>query len=294
MLDFEPVKIEHRDLIRENIPESSSPICDFTFGNIFCWSIAENTRIALKDGFLFLRSRFNGIKSYAFPWGKGDIKAALKILEEDAKERNAPLSFYCLSEEQTAVLKEIYGERFRAWEQRDFFDYVYSRENLAELKGRKYHSKKNHINSFVKNYNFSYEELSENNLEECLDFSRRWHKNGARNPKLDEELLVIEKAFKYFGQLGLFGAVLRVDGEIIAYALGEKMPDGKTFCTHFEKASPGIPTAYAMINKAFAEKSLGDFEYINREDDAGEENLRKAKTSYHPEFLVKKYYGKIL
>ena len=131
-------------------------------------------------------------------------------------------------------------------------------------------------------------------MEECLDFSRRWHKNGARNPKLDEELLVIEKAFKYFGQLGLFGAVLRVDGEIIAYALGEKMPDGKTFCTHFEKASPEIPTAYAMINKAFAEKSLGDFEYINREDDAGEENLRKAKTSYHPEFLVKKYYGKIL
>lgn len=294
MLDFEPVKIEHKDLISEYIPDSASPICDFTFGNIFCWSIAENTRIAMKDGFLFLRSRFNGIKSYAFPWGKGDIKVALKILEEDAKERNAPLSFYCLSEEQTATLKEIYGERFKAWEQRDFFDYVYLKENLAQLKGRKYHSKKNHINSFVKNFNFSYEELNENNLEECLEFSRQWHKNGTRNPKLDEELLVIEKAFKNFAQLGLFGGILRVDGEIVAYALGEKMPDGKTFCTHFEKASPQIPTAYAMINKIFTEKSLVGFEYVNREDDAGEENLRKAKTSYHPEFLVKKYYGKIL
>ena len=72
------------------------------------------------------------------------------------------------------------------------------------------------------------------------------------------------------------------------------MPDGKTYCTHFEKASPEYLTAYAVINKLFAEKSLGDFEYINREDDAGVENLRKAKTSYHPEHLVKKYYGKIL
>ena len=72
------------------------------------------------------------------------------------------------------------------------------------------------------------------------------------------------------------------------------MPDGKTYCTHFEKASPEYLTAYAVINKLFAENSLGEFQYINREDDAGVENLRKAKTSYHPEHLVKKYYGKIL
>ena len=294
MLDFQPVKIEDRDLILNNIPESASQICDFSFANIFCWSVGENTRIAQKDGFIFLRSRFNGVKSYAFPWGKGDIKTALKIIEKDAKERNADFSFYCLSEEQSEILKEIYGDRLVLHEQRDFFDYVYLREKLATLSGRKYHSKKNHVNSFCKKNNFSYEELNETNLKECLEFSHLWHKSGDRNPKLDEEMLVIEKAFEHFRELHLSGALLRVDGKIVAYALGEAMPDGKTYCTHFEKASPEYLTAYAVINKLFAEKSLGDFEYINREDDAGVENLRKAKTSYHPEHLVKKYYGKIL
>ena len=294
MLDFQPVKIEDRDLILNEIPESASQICDFSFGNIFCWSVGENTRIAEKDGFIFLRSRFNGVKSYAFPWGKGDVKTALKIIEEDAKERNADFSFYCLSEDQAEILKEIYGEKLVLEEQRDFFDYVYLREKLATLSGRKYHSKKNHVNSFCKKNNFSYEELNENNLKECLEFSHQWHKCGERNPKLDEEMLVIEKAFEHFGELHLSGALLRVDGKIVAYALGEAMPDGKTYCTHFEKASPEYLTAYAVINKLFAENSLGGFEYINREDDAGVENLRKAKTSYHPEHLVKKYYGKIL
>ncbi len=294
MLDFQPVKIEDRALLMESIPKSVSQVCDFSFGNIFCWSVGENTRIAEKDGFIFLRSRFNGVKSYAFPWGKGDIKNALEILEEDAKERNTEFSFYCLSREQAETLKGIYGGRLLLEEQRDFFDYIYLREKLASLSGRKYHSKKNHVNTFCKRNNFSYEALNESNLQECLEFSHLWHKGGERNPKLDEEMLVIEKAFAHFFELHLSGAVLRVDGKIVAYALGEEMPDGKTYCIHFEKASPDYLTAYSVINKLFAEKALEKYEYINREDDAGVENLRKAKTSYHPEYLVKKYYGKIL
>lgn len=294
MLDFQHVKIEDREIIEKYIPESCTQMCDFSFGNIFAWSVAENTRIAQKDGFVFLRSRFNGVKSYAFPWGNGDIKNALNILEEDAKERGAELSFYCVSEEQSEVLKRVYGKRLVLEEQRDFFDYVYLREELASLKGRKFHSKKNHVNSFCKKFNFSYEELNKNNLKECLEFSRLWHKNGPRNPKLDEEKLVIDKAFEYFNELKLSGALIRVEGNIVAYAVGEKMADGKTYCTHFEKASPDFLTAYAVINKLFAENSLQEFEYINREDDTGAEGLRKAKTSYNPEYLVKKYYAKIL
>lgn len=294
MLDFEDVKIEHRELLLKAIPDSVKQICDFSFGNIYCWGIAEKTRVAQKDDFVFLRSRFNGVKSYAFPWGDGDVKKALEMLREDAEARNAEFSFYCVSEEQAEVLRSFYGERLVLEEQRDFFDYVYIREKLATLSGRKFHSKKNHVNSFCKKYNFTYEELNEENLSECLDFSRRWHKNGPRNPKLDEEKLVIDRAFQDFNALGLTGALVRVDGNIVAYAVGEKMADGKTYCTHFEKASPEYPAAYAVINKLFAENSLGEFQYINREDDSGAENLRKAKTSYNPEYLVKKYYARIL
>lgn len=294
MLDFRPVTVADKELVLSNIPQPCKKMCDFSFGNLVAWGVAENTRVAQQNGFVFLRSRFNGVKSYAFPWGNGNIADALEVLKEDSLERGGKLSFYCVAEEQLSVLSKIYGGRLKVQEQRDFFDYVYLRGNLATLKGRKYHSKKNHVNSFCKKNDYSFEELNDKNRDECLRFSHEWHKNGPRNPKLDEEMLVIDKAFGNIESLGLTGGIVRVNGKIVAYALGEPMADGETYCTHFEKASPEYPAAYAVINKLFAEKMLGEFKYINREDDAGSEGLRKAKTSYHPEYLIKKYYVEII
>lgn len=293
MLEFELITPDDRELIEKNIPASVRNMCDFSFGNLVCWGAVENTRLARNGRFIFLRSRFNGVKAYAFPWGDGELDEAFELLERDATQRGCKLNFYCVSEEQLEALRARYGERLLVEEQRDFFDYVYLRENLAELKGRRYHSKKNHVNSFLKKYAFSYERINRVNIDECLAFSRLWHKAGERNPKLDEEKLVIDKAFENFYELGLSGALIRVDGKIVAYALGEEMADGETYCTHFEKASPELPQAYAVINKLFAEINLEKYKYINREDDAGSEGLRKAKTSYHPEFLIKKYYVEV-
>ena len=112
--------------------------------------------------------------------------------------------------------------------------------------------------------------------------------------RLEAERQVIDCAFSKFAQLGYRGIILRVDGRIVAYALGEPMADGNTFCVHFEKASPDFPQAYAAVNKFFADKLMGEFQYINREDDAGVEGLRKAKLSYQPQYLLKKYYAKVL
>lgn len=294
MLDLQHIKTEHKGLIESYIPDCCKRMCDFTFGNLYAWGAAEHTEIAEKDGFLYLSATFNGVTSYAVPWGKSDMRIALSEIQKDAAERDADLSFFCVSEEQLPVLYGFFGDRLVVKEQRDYFDYVYLRENLAELKGRKYHSKKNHVNSFVKKNNYVYEELSCDNLGECLEFSRWWHRVTESTQRLEAERQVIDRAFSRFEKLGLSGALLRVNGKIVAYALGEPMADGETYCVHYEKASPDHPTAYAAINKLFAEKSLGAFKYINREDDAGIEGLRKAKTSYHPELFVKKYYAKVI
>ena len=294
MLDLQHLKTEHKALIEKYIPRECHQMCDFSFGNLYSWSAAEHTEFSEKDGFLYLRSTFNGVTSYAFPWGEGDINIALDEIQRDASEREADLSFYCIAENQLPFLQSFFGDKLIVKEQRDYFDYIYLRENLATLKGRKFHSKKNHVNSFCKKHNYHYEELSESNLTECLAFSHSWHMMSESTQRLEAERQVIDKAFRNFYKLGLKGALLRIDNEIVAYALGEPMCDNETFCVHFEKASPKYPQAYAAINKLFAEKSLGDYKYINREDDAGVEGLRKAKLSYQPEFLVKKYYAKII
>lgn len=294
MLDLQHLKTQHKSLVERYIPVACRKMCDFTFGNLYAWSAAEHTEFAEKDGFLYLRSTFNGVTSYAFPWGDGDIHTAFEQIRQDALERGADLSFYCVGEEQLEQLRSFFGDKLIVKEQRDYFDYVYLRENLATLKGRRYHSKKNHVNTFCKRYNYTYEELTDENLSECLEFSHKWHMLADSTQQLEAERQVIDCAFKKFFELGLSGALLRVDGKIVAYAVGEPMLDGETYCIHFEKACPEIPTAYATVNKMFAEKLPDKFKYINREDDAGVEGLRKAKTSYHPEFFVKKYYAKVI
>lgn len=294
MLDLHHIKTNDKELVLGFMPDCCRQLCDFSFGNLYTWSAAEHTELAVCDSFLFLRSTFNGVTSYAFPWGKGDISKALQTIVDDARERESDLSFYCVTEEQLPYLEKFFGNRLVVREQRDYFDYIYLSENLSLLKGRKLHSKKNHVNSFMKKFTYTVEDITEDNLKECLEFSHRWHMQNESTQQLEAERQVIDCAFSKFGKLNYRGIIIRVGGDIVAYALGEPMADGKTFCVHFEKASPDFPQAYAAVNKLFADRLTGEFIYINREDDAGVEGLRKAKLSYQPEYLLKKYYAKVI
>ncbi len=294
MLEFRHIKTDDKDTLNKYMPLSVMQMCDFSFGNLYCWSAKEHTEFCEKDDFLYIRSTFNGVRSYAFPWGKGDVNNALAEICEDAKEREADLSFYCVSEEQLSILKAFFKEKLCVKEHRDYFDYIYLTEKLSALSGRKLHSKKNHVNSFVKKYSYILEPITESNKEECKAFSRKWFMENESTQTLEAERQVIDLAFKKYEKLGFYGCALRVDGKIIAFCLGEEMPDKETFCVHFEKADGNYRTAYAAINKLFCEKLTEKYKYVNREDDAGAEGLRKAKLSYNPEYLVKKYYAKVL
>ncbi len=294
MLELKHIKTTDKEIFEKYIPDSVKQMCDFSFGNLYCWSAKEHTEFCEKDGFLYMRSTFNGVRSYAFPWGDGDVYAALGEICRDAVEREADLSFYCVSEEQLRVLKSYFKENLCVKEHRDYFDYVYLTENLAKLSGRNLHSKKNHVNSFVKKFNYTFEELSQNNISECKAFSDKWFMANESTQMLEAERQVINSAFKKYGDLGFYGYALRVEGEIIAFCLGEQMSDGETFCVHFEKALADYKSAYEALYKLFSEKLSAKYKYVNREDDAGVEGLRKAKLSYNPEYLVKKYYAKVL
>lgn len=293
MLDFKPVSLEDRAVFLPILNKAKTPCCDFTFGNLYAWCAAENILACLSDGMLFFRSTIYGVTAYTMPLGESDEKNALLLLQEDARDRNVKLCFNCLCEKSAALLKEHYGDRLTVTEQRAIFDYIYLREDLANLSGRRFHAKKNHYNAFVKNYDFVYEELTQANLEECLAFSREWHKNAKPSPQLDCEHGAVERAFAHFTELGLSGALLRVGGKIVAYTAGEPSCSPRMYCTHFEKALPEIEGSYAAINKLFAERTLGGYDFIDREDDAGSEGLRKAKLSYQPELLLKKYYAEL-
>ena len=291
MLDFQSISIEDRERVENYFDFLEEPFCDFTFGNLFCWSVVENTKIAFLNNFLFIRFSDDEKFYYSFPLGNGEIKNAINLIIEDAKINNKKFQFVCLTENQTKILKEIFKEKIEINKNRDSFDYVYSVEKLATLSGRKYHSKKNHFNSFKNNYDFIYEEINENNLPECIKFANEWYHENPTTKALIKEQKVLNNALENYFELNLIGAIIKINEKIVAFCVGEKMADKNIFCTHFEKASSEFPKAYTVINKLFSEFSINNFEFVNREDDAGIDGLRKAKLSYYPEFILEKYYA---
>ncbi len=198
---------------------------------------------------------------------------------------------YNVTPDNFELLEKWYPGRFQIEYERDNADYVYESEKLAALPGKKLHGKRNHVNKFKSIYanRWSYESISRENVEECFQMALRWRNDNGCNEDLEKnaEMCVTLNALRLFEELGLTGGVLRVDGEIVAFTIGEPVCSD-TFVVHIEKAYAEIPGAYNMINQQFVEHECMDYTYVNREEDTGAEGLRRAKLSYRPVFLVEK------
>ena len=180
--------------------------------------------------------------------------------------------------------------RFQIEYVRDVADYVYETEKLATLAGKKLHGKRNHINKFKTLYpDWSYEHINDENVEECFQMALKWrNQNGCDDDaEKNAEMCVTLNSLRLYKELGLTGGILRVNGQIAAFSMGEPLCSD-TFVVHIEKAFADIEGAYPMINQQFVQHECMDYKYVNREDDAGSEGLRKAKLSYRPAFMVEK------
>jgi hypothetical protein len=175
-------------------------------------------------------------------------------------------------------------------EDRDHHDYIYNVKELLELKGNRFHDKKNLVNQFRKNYRYEYIELSAGLIGECLEFEDHWCriKECGKSPGLERERCAILEMLKNFDSLDIRGGAIRIGGKIAAIALGEKVSP-EILVIHVEKANPDIPGLYQSINQEFLMHEAGGCRLVNREQDLGVPGLRKAKMSYNPVGFIKKY-----
>jgi hypothetical protein len=225
-----------------------------------------------------------------FPIGTGDIKEVIQLLEEDSFLHGNPLCMMGLSTEVLTELDTLFPEQFRWFPERDYFDYIYYREDLVELKGKKYQSKRNHINKFKKEYEYEFVPITKDIVPLCLTMAEKWCKE---NDCKDNESLLNEKrsmkdALEHLDELGGMGGALFVGRQIVAFTYGSPI-NHDTYGVHVEKADTHIDGAYSIINQSFASMIPEQYTYINREEDLGIEGLRKAKMSYNPIFLLKKH-----
>ena len=179
---------------------------------------------------------------------------------------------------------------YEVTEKRNSFDYVYNTSDLINLSGKKYHSKKNHINTFNKLYAYEYVRYDNSMKSECVNFCAKVLAEHYRDnvKSYNAELESIQKAFDSFDVLRLKCGLLCADNKIIALSVGEKLNNDYALI-HIEKADYNYRTAYSVINNLFLKNEFADTIYVNREEDMGIEGIRKAKMSYKPCFLIEKY-----
>lgn len=292
MLTFKRPEISDKIWVNECLKHASSLNCEYSFGNLFIWSTAYSTEICKYNDFLITRWGRGKNISYSVPLGEGDFTSAINEIIEDAKSLGNKPRIYGITESYLALLQEAFLGKFEYKYDDGFNDYIYSTEKMANLSGKKYHGKRNHISYFKKTYsNWSFEKITKENIPECIALHSKWIENKDSSEEDEDYSLEFEAvltAFEYFEELDLIGGLIRLDGKVIAFTLGEAQMNGKCFVTHFEKAPAEIRGAYPLINQEFTKNCLLQYEYVNREEDLGLEGLRKAKQSYRPEIWLKK------
>lgn len=201
---------------------------------------------------------------------------------------------YCLIPEDYLARFEDANTFFHIEEQPGYADYVYMKEDLAELKGNKFSKKRNLINQFKKRYlnngAVSVDKIRPEDADECADFLEKWCEERDCD---EEDGLACEKAaainiLEYFGDLDVRGILLRMNGEIGAFAVASDLTSDMGVL-HFEKALAKYKGLYQYFDKECAKRLFNGSKYINKESDMDIPGLAKAKKSYHPVFMVKSY-----
>lgn len=309
-LSFKPIALESRSEILRFLHNDHFSIADISFGNLYIWKHARAISYAICGDSLIIQTRQThkeGQNPYFFFPIAGDESSkleALKTLESYARENGFPLHFERIEAHNLPLLRQAFPA-ISIEPTPDRFDYVYSIEELIALSGRKFHKKKNHLNSFLQRYEWEIEPITQASASELAQVARIWlDSNPAKNDDLELEYLGICAALESFDKLGLQGIAVRAREKlalgsgnidpaesvlpVIAFSFGEVISD-EMAVIHIEKAAPNIIGAYQIINQQLLARCFSSLRYANREEDLGIAGLRQAKRGYNPIFMVEKH-----
>lgn len=290
MNEFKPISIDDKELITSYTIPTAEQDCDLSFANLYSWHFMTESSYALIHNQLVIRfSHPEEGHEYFMPFGSGNPMPVIEELESMARKTGERLCLRGISPDIRNKLESYYPTLFDYSEDRDYFDYIYNRQDLAELKGKNYQPKRNHVNKFRKAYPFTYEPLTPELIPECVEFEASWcRRHGCdENENIRNERRALIEAFRQWDALGLTGAVIRIEGEVTAFTFGAPI-NHNTFGVHYEKADINIDGSYSAINQYFAAHLPEQYLYLNREEDLGIPGLRQAKLSYHPVKLLEK------
>ena len=289
--EFKTLELLDKEIFREFFKEYKPKISELTFTNLFVWRTHYKFQWSIYNDWLVIVSLEGEFGTYAMePVGPSPRDEATRVvlewMREEKKEKNPRIE---RADERT--VSEIEGVQGIIIEPtRDHFDYVYLREDLVNLAGNKYRSKRNHINQLLRTYSYQYSDLAPDHIQDCIELQEKWC--ILRRCEDDMNLLgewdAVKEILSSYESLDVQGGVVTIENKVMAFTIGQMLNDD-TAVVHIEKADPEIPGLYPVINQQFCENNWKDVRFINREQDLGMPGLREAKLSYYPDHMVKKF-----
>ncbi|MFL0267540.1 DUF2156 domain-containing protein [Candidatus Clostridium radicumherbarum] len=294
-MNFSKICLEDKKIIDKFILPYKFLSCEYCFTSLYIWKDACDIQYTVyKDALIIKKRDFDGNYHFMQPIGytKENLMSIIEALKTYKEENNMRYLFKDLEEgfinEVNLMLKEKKSLCIK--EDRDNFDYLYEAKKLMTFSGKKLHSKKNHFNYFIKNYDYEVVDIdSEDVIEDVIMAAEKWYEeNEEKDDKLYYELIAIKDIVKNMDSLNLKGIAVYVDGKIGAFSIGESLNE-KLAVIHIEKGDKDIEGIYSFIARTFVDRCFNNSEIINREQDLGIEGLRKSKMSYYPLKLEKKF-----
>lgn len=291
MLEFKDIEIGDKALFDKYTRNDFG--VEACFGNMYLWRESWHIMISHDSEALYILLENGDCPSFMLPPFMKDETTSMcgpiKKCEEYLREvYNKPLLFKAAT---TKVMQRIERDcpgQFVFMEDRVNFEYVYSRDELANLPGKRFHKKRNHINKLLMQHEFEYRPYDSGYYDECIALQEAWiDTKGGLNEDFADELFVTKEALSNLEELDLRCGLLFIDGNMEAFSIGEKFFNMAVI--HIEKANPEIPGVFNLINREFVRNAWEDVEFINREEDMGLEGLRKSKMSYRPVFFIEKF-----
>jgi len=278
--EFAPLELDARDSLYPGLNLLSDGISEFTFAGLYLFRHAYGYQISqLPGGSLVISGRQKEKTFFYLPCCFPSLEQFDELMQRFDYMRH-------FSESQARQYRiELEARGYLVYEDRDSFDYLYNREDLATLNGRAYHKQRNLANGFVSTYACEQRPLNNSRVRDAIAVLDEWRSTKG----VEGDYAAALDALEHFDVLGLRGAVYYIEQQPVGWCLGEPLAKGKAFAVHFEKACDRFKGIYQFVNQAFAQSLPKHYQFINREQDLGDLGLRQAKMTYRPVGFVKKY-----
>lgn len=286
-MDFRQLALADKPLVDAALGRFPPEVSELTFTNMFSWSSKRAIKLAESGGGLVLLAEEEGRRFFLPPVCACDVVDAARAMFQHARAAGFEPVMERVPE---TMADELARAGFTVEEDRANWDYVYRVSDLALLEGGHYDGKRNFVKQALDKYRCEYRRITAGNVPDCLALETSWCnlRHCELDPGLAAEQRAIAVCFENWEQFSLIGGAVVVEGRIEAFAIGERLSPS-TAVVHFEKANPELRGVYQLINQWFCVNELSGYTYVNREQDLGIEGLRKAKESYHPHHMVRKF-----